>query len=290
MVSCYLAMESDSYGYGSIRTDASIDDYRSGIGLRKSNTSDFENLEIIRQMYTSEANWDIFELEFKFQLGAAPTLAQCSQSWWLAPERLTELEVSDIRIAAHISLDPANVAIPFHDNGYGRIEYGNENYFVYSFRIDHKTYLTVYDRATCVVHVISMKERESDEDGSTYFEYPKVYDRRIYYSEDIDILVPVLRNEVRSESYETMYTQIVSVNLDGSDEQILFRYDNEYVEGTVVGGYLPYHSASITHLGEEIIVNVYSGTERYYRMNPDGTNLQLIGELNGFYDKDAIDE
>jgi hypothetical protein len=74
------------------------------------------------------------------------------------------------------------------------------------------------------------------------------------------------------------------MNLDGSDAQTLFQYDSAYTQGEVLETNLPYISVIPYPSGGELIVSLYIGNaaNKYYRLNLDGSNARLIGELKGF--------
>ena len=288
----FLATLSVSNGFGWVTTTEYFYDYRIGVGLRRENNTDFKNIEALTQMYEerSDSVDAIFELEFEVKLSAAPTLWEYSQRWQYSTDRIREIHVSDVRIAEGVEIAVADVPIPLQGNGFDHIDYADENYILYTFRTYLKTFLAIYDRATCVVDVICMKDGDGSYGSGIPFDYPQIYDGRIYYSSSTAALLPTLRNGEITEEYQTIYSQIISMKLDGSDEQVLFQYDREYVEGEIVEGFLPYISLIISHIGEdEMIFWVYSEPKKYYRMSLDGTNLQLIGELNGFYERDGAD-
>jgi len=87
------------------------------------------------------------------------------------------------------------------------------------------------------------------------------------------------------EVYDENYVQMIRMNLDGSKEQVLIRYDNVNVSRIAATEYLPYISVSGSLHGDELIIALHrgeDGPDQYYRMKPDGSGQSFIGELKGF--------
>lgn len=277
----YLAQEKDRYGYGPITTSVTYNDYRTGIGIRRLNNDDFNNIDVL-----SGDDEERFELEYEVKLDPAPTLYETSQRWFLARDRLTEIPVIEIKISEHIELEKADVPIWDNTGSAFDIKYTDENFILYTFRKSENVYLVVYNRKNQIANVISQANQGGDigHTLSTRFDSLSIYRDKIYYSEEERGLVKLKKDSSIADVNETLSTQVVRMNFDGSDIEVLFHYDNNYTEGEVLETYLPYISAIPYPSGGELIVSLYIGDapDRYYRMDLDGNNAQLIGELKGF--------
>ena len=278
----YLSQEKSRYGYGSVTTDVSFNDYRTGIGIRRLNNDDFENIEVL-----SHDVEERFELEYEVKLDSAPTLNQASQRWWLARERLTTIPAKEIQISAHIDLEKADVPL-WYDKGLAfTIQYTDETYILYTFRKNENVYIAICNRDTQTVNVISQAEQGGDIGAvlSEYFHSLVVYREKIYYSENVQTTAMIKRNDEIVETDEILCTRVLRMNLDGDGVEVLFQYDNDYSEGKVLDTYLPYISATPYPSGGELIISLFIGNapNKYYRMNLDGSSVQFIGELKGFY-------
>ena len=272
----YLAEEYNRYGYGPITTSRRYDDYRTGFGTWWLNNSDFRNIDAM----TADEE-ERFELEFQVKLDAAPTLSQASQCWWLASDRVTQT-IIEIQAAPQLSFDASDIQLDLQSL---YPMYGNENHILYRLRdLDQNEYLAVFDRAAGTLNIIS------EPNGFPYYSFYalSLYQDKIYYGEDVTKPLLVKQDEEIVERDESVYTQIVRMNLNGTDPEVIFRYDNDYVEGEVLEASLPRLSIYAYPGGGEIIVTLYIGQApvRYYRMNLDGSNRQFIGELKGFFDPD----
>ena len=278
----YLSQEKSSGGYGPITTYVTYNDYRIGIGIRQLNNDDFDNIEVL-----SNDVEERFELEYEVKLDSTPTLNQASQHWRLAHERLTKIPINEIEISAHIELEKADVPIWNENGSTFSIQYTDETYILYTFRKNENVYLAIYNSETKTVNVISQADQGGDVGYalSERFDSLVIYREKIYYSENVRTTAMIKRNGEIVETNEILATKILRMNLDGSSVEVLFQYDNDYSEGEVLETDLPYISATPYPSGGELIVSLYIGNapNKYYRMNLDGSNVQLIGELKGFY-------
>lgn len=280
----YLAQERHRYGYGSITTSVTYNDYRTGMGIRQLNNDDFDTLSVL----SDESDEERFELEYAVKLDPAPSLYEAGLRWWLAWKRLTEIPVREITIREHIELEKADVPIWVDTDSAFEIRYTDKNYILYTFRKAENVYLAVYNRQSQIVNVIAQANRNRDVGYllSGRFESLEIYRDKIYYREEDRGLVKLMKDGGITEVDATLSTRVVRMNLDGSDTEVLFRYDNHYTEGEISETYLP-HISVIPYLsGGELIVSFSVGNtpDRYYRMDLDGSNVQLIGELKGFSD------
>ena len=275
----YLAQTSTTDGYGFIETYAAFDDYTTGIGIRKLNNDNSDNIDWLFE----NAEEDQFELEYTVKLDPAPTLYEASQRWWLAPDRLTEISIKDVQVAAHINLNPSDVPNPtlkVFD-----IKYMDESYFLYDFKIKDVIYLAIYNRKSQNINVIFQSTYDSDSSSPYYSDF-KIYNDKLYFGETIYAPIKVKKDNEIVETQGRIYSQIICINLDGTEKQVLFRYDNKYTENEILEDYLPYISTGVYPSGGELIISLYIGDEipkKYYRMNLNGTNIQYIGETKGFY-------
>ena len=268
----YLGEETIENYYGPVDTSSSCNNYLTGVGKRCLNNEDSENLDILFEHREKR-----FELEFDVKLDAAPTLYQVSQRWWLASERLPDPYINAITTERGIDLTPSDITVLFPNLTLSR-KYMDESKIVYTFQNNDNEYLVVYNRKTRIFNVILQ--------SSVGYDNVKINNDTLYFSEKIYASFKQKRNDKITEEPNCIYTQIVQTNLDGIGRKVLFRYDNEYAEGEVLEESLPYISVSCEPYKNELIIDLYRGNapRRYYRMNPDGTNLQFIGELKGFYD------
>jgi hypothetical protein len=273
----YFLREESRYGYGPTTTDITENDYHTGIGVTRLNNDDFENIGILENDTVER-----FELEYDVPLDPAPTLFQASRRWWLASERLTEIPVSEVIVSANIDLEESDVTIWSENTPASDIQYTDENYILYTFHKNENRYLAVYDCRNQTVNVISQAK---DRMLPPAFEYVTVYRDKIYYSENISatVLIKGKDDEVR-EADEIVSAKVLRMNLDGSDAQTLFQYDNAYTQGEILETNLPYIVVIPYPSGGELVISLYIGNapKKYYRLNLDGSNARLIGELKGF--------
>ncbi len=126
----YKTMSESTYGYGSLVTSYQKDDWKSGIGIRKKRSDDFEEME---KDWDSEGSWeeDGFDVEYEVSLDTPPTLYQAGMRWWLAPDRVADWGVDSIGVAEDIRLSEDRVKRP--DEAY-LADYCDEDCVLYTFQ------------------------------------------------------------------------------------------------------------------------------------------------------------
>ena len=117
----YLSKSHTTYGYGPMITSETLDDYETGVGIRRERRSDIENPENLDS--------DEFDLDYQVRLDAPPDIVQAGKRWWLSPDRLTDCPVKTITIADGIDLDRSAITLPLD----GAIHYRDENVILYTF-------------------------------------------------------------------------------------------------------------------------------------------------------------
>jgi len=269
----YKTMSESTYGYGSLVTSYRKDNWESGIGIRKERSDDFGEME---KYWDSEDSWaEEFDLEYEVTLDAPPTLYQAGMRWWLAPNRVTEWKVDSIEFAEGISLSADRVKRP----GEAYLDYCDEDCVLYIFQDKDSSlyYITLYrfqDRKLAVL-------AESD----TVIDSAMIYKDKIYYS--TEIVEEIVYQQTQGEEgqvvkeKDTVGLSLNRMALDGSDKENVFAYRYPGTEQEILESRLPYLSLGYEISGDEIIAEVYVGSEPHpvYRMGSDGSGLRQIGQI-----------
>ena len=265
----YLSSAHTTYGYGTIITEETEDNYETGVGIRKKRASNWEQLENI------EIDSDEFDLVYQVRLDAPPDISQAGKRWWLSPYRLTECPVKTVAIADGIDLKRSQVQFPLESS----IEYRDENLLLYTFtdKDRQKIYLACYREDSQSLTVIAQGTTEQSAFDSCF-----AYKDNVYYtmSELADVSVKSSDGAVTT-SNRTVAQTLYRLAPDGSGRQEIFQYRLAQPGETAFDAPLPYLSLICECTGDELIVQVYLGgrPHPFYRMNPDGSNVQEIGFL-----------
>jgi hypothetical protein len=254
----YLARVGQSVFSRGVEFSRITNDYTTGVGLRQVNDDSPENIAIL-----FEFDEPRFEFEYYVTLGTAPNLREVSERSRLNTFRGIEFPIREVFISDGIDLRPADVPLPERFS----IRYTDEFYVIYIFYDEGYMYLAVYHRESEVLNVI-LQDAHS---GNISNVFPSV----IMYDEKIFLLE-------RDENFS--FARLSRMNLDGTEREIIFRCENAFAPGEVFENYFPLMYVSFYISGGELIVRIYNppAPQRFYRMNPDGTNVTLIGELRGF--------
>ncbi|WP_276850183.1 hypothetical protein [Enterocloster lavalensis] len=263
----YLSKSHTTYGYGPMITSETLDDYETGVGIRRERRSDIENPENLDS--------DEFDLDYQVRLDAPPDIVQAGKRWWLSPDRLTDCPVKTITIADGIDLDRSAITLPLD----GAIHYRDENVILYTFSTpaSETNYLAWYQEDGQSLTVAAQSTEEMPN-----FDACLAYKGKIYYAMDVTALVHLRGADQTSvPSMDTVAQKLFRMNPDGSGKQELFEYRIAAPGETIDDEYLPYLSMSCEITGDEIILQVYVGgrPHPYYRMDLDGGNVREIGFL-----------
>ena len=263
----YLSKSHTTYGYGPMITSETLDDYETGVGIRRERRSDIENPENLDS--------DEFDLDYQVRLDAPPDIVQAGKRWWLSPDRLTDCPVKTITIADGIDLDRSAITLPLD----GAIHYRDENVILYTFSTpaSETNYLACYQEDGQSLTVAAQSTEEMPN-----FDACLAYKGKIYYAMDVTSLVHLRGADQTSvPSMDTVAQKLFRMNPDGSGKQELFEYRIAAPGETIDDEYLPYLSMSCEITGDEIILQVYVGgrPHPYYRMDLDGGNVREIGFL-----------
>jgi hypothetical protein len=286
----YLTHDETYGSYGPIRTDAVINDYASGVGLRKLNRTD--NVELL------DPESETYALEYSVKLDRPITLSRASQRA-RGHDIGAAHTVERVVIADGIDLSPDEVqpipgaALPatlaIRDSQPLTVSWYDEDCIIYTFwDLDRGyDYLAVYDKATRTISVILQTDVVSKYGDSWDTRYDFVgmerYDGKLYIERDelTPLMVRTYNGDV-IESLETTAAELIRVNADGTGRETVFRFDADYDRSAQVQeGHLPYTALIIEPSGGEIAVQVYQSNapHRFYRMNTDGSDCVFIGEL-----------
>lgn len=268
----YQTSSESSYGYYDFITDYSLDDYERGIGIRRKRSSDFDDME----KYWEEED-PPYDIVYELPLDAAPTLCQASMRWWLAPDRITDWSVQDIKYAQGITLAEDLTELPQESTWFSTCD---EDGVFYVFEAEGKYYLAMYQWENQVLYILA--ESQTDIDEIIH------YENKIYYS--ANIMDNIAYKEVRDGKESVVETQdcigmnLNRINLDGSEKEVVFEYLYPGAEQEIKETRPPYLSLIVEISGHEIVVEVYNGDEPhpFYRMNLDGSGLQMIGQVPSF--------
>lgn len=264
----YQTATEDFYGYGSYITDYSQNDYDRGIGIRKKRSSNFRDME---RQQEEEPDFDII---YELPLDDAPTLYQAGMRWWLAPDRITDWNVLEIEYAEGISLSEDLTELPQEDTW---SQYCDENGMLYTFETDGKYYLAMYHWESHVLSILA--------EAQSVIDKAECYEDKIYYSTEItdNITYKEIQDgkESVAEAQDCIGMNLNRINMDGSQKEVIFEYLYPDAGQEIKESRPPYLSLIYEISGQEIVIEVYNGDEpqHFYRMNLDGSGLQLIGQV-----------
>lgn len=270
----YLTQSETWYGYGGYITSYEENDWEKGIGLRKERSSDWADMDAAWETM-EEGKEPPYDLVYKILLDEAPTLEQAGMRWWLAPDRITDWEVSAVALAEGVSVSEDKIKLPekayFQDN--------DENGGLYTFSDEDsgKYYLALYrwqDKALTV-----LLEAEAGIDDL------KLYRDKIYYTTEIieEVTYKIVRDGVErtEQGPDTVGIVLCRMNMDGSGKETVFEYRYPGADEEIMECRPPYIALIYEIGGGEIVAEVYigDGPHPFYRMNMDGSGLRQIGQV-----------
>lgn len=273
-----LTLSEYIYGYGDYITSYSKDDWESGVGIRKERSSEFDDMEEHWELgdYGESGEYDV---EYELSLDEPLTLEQASKRWWLAPDRVTDWEVTAIIFAADVELSEDKVRLPDETSW---IYYCDENCALYTFNPSPDAdkgfdYLAMYCWENKVLSVLAEEDSRIDD--------TEIYNGKIYYSTEIveNIAYKTMQDgeEQIVEEEDTVGVRLNRVELDGTGKETVFEYRYPGTEQEIVESKVPYLALIYEISGDEIIMEVYIGDEPHpvYRMNTDGSGQKKIGQI-----------
>lgn len=273
----YLIRTESDYGYMGYITDYTRNDWESGIRTK-------------RKRSDMEQNWEeddileddgVYDLEYEMRLDEPLTLYQAGKRWWLAPDRVTDLEVRRIVLAEGIELSQEMIKLPEKAS---LRDYCDENCVLYTFSCggqdnQWKHYLAMYRWQDKSLYVLA------EEDG--YINDVEVYEDRIYYGTEVIKHIAykfVVRGEsiVREED-DDIGMRLNRINMDGTGKEVIFEYLYPGTDQQILEDQPPYMSLITDISGGEVVIEVYIGSDPnpIYRMNVDGSSLRQIGQIPG---------
>lgn len=275
----YQSLRESSYGYGSYVTSFERDNWETGVGIRRKRSDDFTEMEKHWEEEEAEdgSGDDVYDVEYSLALDEAPTLYQAGMRWWLATERVTDWTVESVELSADVTLSEDRVKHPEEVwLGY----YCDEDRVLYEFRDEDSGfhYLAGYDWQDRVLSVLAQEKTEID--------YMSVYKEKIYYTaeivENVTYRITQDGREQLTEEEDTVGIRLNRMNLDGTEKETVFEYRCPDADQEMIKGRLPYLSLMCEISGDEIVIEVYVGNQPHpvYRMNTDGSDLRLIGEIS----------
>lgn len=270
----YLTFSETTYGYGWYITSIETDDWEKGVGVRKERSSDFEEMEKnMEAMENGEMGEEDYDLVYEVKLDKAPTIHQAGMKWWLAPDRVTDWEVRDIWTAEGVELTADEAKLP----GQQYYDYCDTDCVLYSFTREEsgKSYIARYLWKEQSLQVLAEED--------TAIDNLRIYKGKLYYSVDVeeDIVYKTRKDgTVRTErARDTVGLNLFRLNLDGTGKECVFTYRCPEAGEEVLEGPLPYLAFTYELTGDEIVLEVYCGDGPHpvYRMNTDGSGVELIG-------------
>ena len=251
-----------------------MDDWESGVGIRKKRSSEFSDME---------KNWESeeYDIVYELVLDEPMTLEQAGKRWRLAYYRVTNWDVEAIAFAAEVKLSEDVVELP--DEAW--IRYNDENCALYAFHPDSDTdedfyYLAMYRWQDKTLSVLAQEESAID----YYLEF---YKGKIYYTTEIveNVVYKAVQDgkEQITEEEKMVGIRLNRMEPDGTGKEIIFEYRYPGTEQGIVesGFYIPYFWLSYEISGDEIIMEINIGDEShpFYRMKTDGSECKKIGQM-----------
>ncbi len=118
-------------------------------------------------------------------------------------------------------------------------------------------------------------------ESDTAIDNAEIYKEKVYYSAEIVYKQMQGEEGQAVEEEETVGFCLNRMALDGSDKESIFEYRYPGTEQEILESRLPYLSLNYEISGDEIIAEVYVGSEPHpvYRMGSDGSGLRQIGQI-----------
>lgn len=268
----YLTFSEEFYGYDDFTTSEEINNWETGVGIRRKRSDDFDEME----KYW-EGEKEGYDIEYEIALEEPLTLYQAGMRWWLSTDRRTDWEVTSVKIAEDVEISEDQVVYP--SQGFGG--YHDEDGIFYGFSApDSRTsYLARYSFEDHSLSVLAESEGAIDYLDLEY------YKGKIYYT--TDIFEEVTYRTKREESGLIKEEQMVGftlnrMNADGTEKEEIFEYRYPGAEQEIMEFEPPYLALNYEISRDEIIIEVYVGSGEphpFYRMNVDGSGQRQIGQV-----------
>lgn len=264
----YLTASDLMNNYMGYVTDHSINDYVKGTGIRHKRSSDLEEIE--KNLLDDDWDNQSFDLTYTVSLDPPMTIYQAGMSRFLLSDWQTEWPVESIRFAEGIDQKTA-VKLP-QDQVY--FDYQNEDYLLYSYmgsNGDH-WYLALYSRNDQTLFVCRQEE--------TSMRNVILYKGTIYYTTEIVKTVSYTDHKGNiCQSDVQVGEKLNSIVMDGTSLRELYSYRLPEWEDISKEKAPPYLFLSTEISGDEIFIEVYieGRPHPFYRMNLDGSGVQMIG-------------
>ncbi len=273
----YLAFSEETYGYGWYITSYKMDDWEKGVGIRKERSSDFQDME---EALGSVENGELpkepeYDLVYEVKLDEAPTIRQAGMKWWLAPDRVTDWEVKDVRAAEGVEISVEEIQLPAGQY----FDYCDSNCVLYSFTGGEsgKSYIAMYLWQDQTLEVLAQEDAPIDD--------LQIYKGKLYYSVEVqeEIIYRTGKDGVKGteKARDTVGINLNRVSLNGTGKECVFTYRCPEAGEEILEGPPPYLAFIYEISGDEIVLEVYygNGAHPVYRMNTDGSGAKLIGQI-----------
>ncbi|MCM1102226.1 MAG: hypothetical protein NC079_10535 [Clostridium sp.] len=284
----YLTKSEDTYGYQQSDiyarqilyiTSYAADDWEKGVGIRKRRSSN------LNEMNEHRDEEPVYDIVYEVSLDEMPTIYQAGKRWWLAPDRVTDREVSAVIFSEDMdgmdALEKAGLAKKIEEalkrSAYD--QYNDENcmLYVYTDQENLKDYAVMYRWEDKTLSVLAESETRLDDLAW--------YQGKIYYTGEIveNIAYRAVRNgeETIVREEDTVGLILRRMNEDGSEKEDIFEYRYPPGDQGIMEERPPYIAFSYEISGGEILLEVFEGGtyDFYYRMNIDGSNARQIGQV-----------
>ena len=113
----------------------------------------------------------------------------------------------------------------------------------------------------------------------------EIYKGKIYYATEVveTVTYRLTRDgqEQVEEKEDAVGIRLNRLNLDGTGKESIFEYRYPGADQEIMDGWPPYLALIYEIGGDEIVAEVYVGSEPHpvYRMAADGSGLRLIGQI-----------
>ncbi len=271
----YLTMSESTYGYGPYTTSYDKDDWERGVGTRKRRSDEFSDMEKYWDSQDSLEN-PVYDIEYEITLDEPPTLYQAGMRWWLAPDRVSDWTVESLDCAAGVEIPADRVKRP--DEVYLG-DCCDEDGVLYAF-LDEESgchYLARYCWQDRGLRVLAQE--------SSPINSMEIYKGKIYYATEVveTVTYRLTRDgqEQVEEKEDAVGIRLNRLSLDGTGKESIFEYRYPGADQEIMDGWPPYLALIYEIGGDEIVAEVYVGSEPHpvYRMAADGSGLRLIGQI-----------
>ncbi len=270
--SWYLTASEETGSFGGYTTSHDINDYETGIGLRQKRSTDTD--EIMKNISNLSTDYESlgYDLTYEVKLDPPLPLREAGMRRFRLQSGREEWPVASIRIAE--GLDRKTPVMLPRDQAYFRYQDGDCLLYSYKAISDEIWYLTLYSLKDQKLSVLAQEETPIDDILR--------YQDKIYYTAEIKGLVSYKEyNGNIRQSQEQVGIKLICMSMDGTDSREIFSYELPGWEGEVLEGNPPFMYLSSEISGGEIIteVSIEGHPHPFYRMNLDGSGLQMIGTV-----------